>query len=275
MQLRDWADLWACELFDSVPVPGLATAAAWRNTVPGTTRAPGKNHPALGAWLVDQYCPVAGLCADPMFGSGGLWINSSPYRINSLEGCEIEENLSEVGLRNAQLRAFNSVRVHCGDARYWSPSKPPDLVLFSPPFLQNHTSGATDKQKLIREKKALHTMQEFGSHPDNLGRKRPSEYWAGMGSVYRNVSSYIKRTGTALIVLRNRIRGGIEVDEIGKHIRAMREAGLSVLGVHPRDLQRPTGYQAWKLARDPRTPWIRYEWIVVARPAGNSKPPSS
>ncbi len=265
MKLNDWAGLWKCDLLDNVPVVGHATSATWRNAVPGTTRAPGKNHPDLGAWLLQLYCSDAAICVDPMFGSGGLWINAPLERVGHLEGCEIEASLSSIGRSNARSRRFRSAEVACNDAATWTPSCQPDVVLFSPPFLQNHSSGATEKQKLIREKKALHTMQEFGAHPENLGRKKPSEFWAGMDAVYKNIASYIRPSGVALVILRNRIRSGQEVDEVGRHIGALRGAGFSIPGVHARDLERPTGYQAWKLARNPATPWIRYEWVVVAQ----------
>ena len=108
-------------------------------------------------------------------------------------------------------------------------------------------------------------MQEFGTHPGNLGGKRAADYWEGMGSVYESVSEYVNPDGHVVVILRNRIRQGLEVDEVGRHISLIQERGLNPVGVHFRDLVRPTGYQAWKLARDPNLPWIRYEWAVVAK----------
>jgi hypothetical protein len=108
-------------------------------------------------------------------------------------------------------------------------------------------------------------MQEFGSHPGNLGRKKNNDFWNGMGQVYANVYRYVKRTGYVIVILRNRILQGRETDEIGRHLALLRSKGFAIVGVHARDLQRPTGYQAWKVAKDPNIPWIRYEWAVVAR----------
>lgn len=263
-RVAEWAARWDCDLLDPVPVPGLATAATWRGAVSGTTRAPGKNHPIAAAWLVDRYCPPGGVCVDPMIGTGGLWLRASRDRIGALYGCEVEESLYELGRGNVGGRGFRVSGVECSDARRWEPPAPADLVLFSPPFLQNHSSGATAHQQRIRERKSLHTMQQFGTSPDNLGRRRKGEFWVAMSEVYARVADYLGPGGRAVVILRNRIRQGVELDEVGRHIGLMRGAGLVPAGVHPRDLERPTGYQAWKVARDPRTPWVRHEWAVVA-----------
>lgn len=265
MKPIDWTRVWSLQLLEAIPVPGLATAATWQGTVPGTSRAPGKNHPEAGAWLVHQYCPPMGICVDPMAGSGGLWVKVQRQRVGSLYACEIEESLYSLCSQNLKLKNFGSSSVACSDAREWKPAKKANLVLFSPPFLQNHSSGATEHQRNIRERKSLHTMQEFGTHPDNLGRKKAVEFWQGMSSVYSSVSKYLNPTGYAIVILRNRIRHGQEIDEIGRHISLMHQEGLKPIGAHVRDLVRPTGYQAWKLARNPNLPWIRYEWAIVSR----------
>jgi hypothetical protein len=265
MEPKEHANLWRSELLDPVPVPGLANAATWQGTVLGTTRAPGKNHPLVGAWLVERYCPPAGICADPMFGPGGLWVRAPEKQLRAVYGCEIEEPLCQLARKNLECCQFRTTSVSCSDACHWEPPSLADLVLFSPPFLQNHSAGKTAHQQGIRERKSLHTMQEFGCHPGNLGRKSATEFWDAMTSVYTRVASYVRSSGHMVVVLRNRIRHGREMDEVGRHIHLMRDAGFVILGVHARDLQRPTGYQAWKFARDPNMAWIRYEWVVVAQ----------
>jgi hypothetical protein len=265
MKPHEWAALWECALLDPIPIRGLATAATWRGTVSGTTRAPGKNHPLAGAWLVERYCPEGGICADPMFGTGGLWVKAPIERFSALHGCEIESHLHELGRRNLTHLEIDATGILNADAREWAPAEPADLVLFSPPFLQNHSAGATAHQREICERKALHTVQEFGAHPDNLGRKKPHEFWESMSLVYGAVSGYVREGGHVVVILRNRIRDGREIDEVGRHIKLIQASGLDLLGVHSRDLERPTGYQAWKVARNPSIPWVRYEWAVVAR----------
>jgi hypothetical protein len=266
IQPKYWANLWGCDFLEPVPVPGLAHAATWSGTAPGTTRAPGKNHPLAGAWLVDQYCPSGGVCADPMFGIGGLWVKVSLKKVGALHGCEIESALCDLGRVNLKPLDIHLTSLSHSNAIKWRPKTKADLILFSPPFLQNHSAGSTAHQQNIRERKSLHTMQEFGSHPENLGRKKKEEFWIGLASVYENISCYIKHNGHMVVILRNRILHGRETDEVGRHINLMRSAGFKIIGVHPRDLVRPTGYQAWKFAKDPSMPWIRYEWAVVARP---------
>jgi hypothetical protein len=261
----DWAHAWELKLFEPIPVPGMANTSTWRGTAPGTTRAPGKNHPDVGAWLVNRYCPPEGVCVDPMIGSGGLWVKVSSSHLGTLQACEVEESLCHLSRENIKLRKFRLANVECSDAREWKPSHLADLVLFSPPFLQNHSSGATAHQQNIRERKSLHTMQEFGAHPDNLGRKNSIDFWNGMGAIYAGIREYVKPKGYVIVILRNRIRHAQEVDEIGQHISLMRSKGLCPIGSHARDLVRPTGYQAWKLARNPGLPWIKYEWAIVTQ----------
>jgi hypothetical protein len=87
-----------------------------------------------------------------------------------------------------------------------------------------------------------------------------------MLAVYRQIRTYCY--GLMCVVLRNRILKGKEVDEVGVHVEWMREAGWRIVETLRRDLLRPTGYQQWKVARDPSTPWIRWEYVVVAERAG-------
>lgn len=267
LQPEYWTNLWGCELLAAIPVSGFATAATWRGMTSGTTRAPGKNHPLAGAWLIDQYCPEDGVCVDPMFGAGGLWIKADVTRVGSLEGCEIEGTLCGLGRSNLQQQSLKCADLSHADAVAWRPRRSPDLVLFSPPFLQNHSAGSNAHQQAIRERKSLHSMQEFGGHVENLGTKKPDAYWDSIARLYENVSSYVNRRGSVVVILRNRILRGCEIDEVGRHINLMRAAGLTITGAHVRDLVRPTGYQAWKVARDPNIPWIRYEWAIAAQPS--------
>ncbi len=264
---EDWANRWRLKLRETIPVPGLASAATWQGTALGTTRAPGKNHPQVGAWLVERYCRGRRICVDPMLGAGGLWLRTTKTSLGnaSLQGCEIEETLYGLAKMNIETGNYRSTNLFCADALEWEPSDDASLVLFSPPFLQNHSAGATKHQIEIMERKSLHTMQEFGKSPKNIGRRTPSEFWKSMAILYKNIHRYLHRNGCVVVILRNRIKNGTEIDEIGRHINLMMESGLVPVAVHPRELLRPTGYQAWKLARNPDLPWVKYEWVVVAQ----------
>lgn len=88
-----------------------------------------------------------------------------------------------------------------------------------------------------------------------------------MGDIYTQIKSYTAPNGRMVVILRNRISKGVEVDEVGHHMQVMTLRGWVVMGAHPRQL-RPTGYTQWKVAKDPKTPWIQTEWAVVARPGG-------
>ena len=244
----EWCASWGIPLLEEIPHPGLATAKDLAALDPSLRRWPGRNHPRAGQWLRARYSSWNSTCADPMYGAGCLWIGDPPRRVI---GADIE-----IASPRSQ-----------GNARTWAPpcGSLVDLVLFSPPFLQNHSAGATEHQQEIREAKGLHTMQEFGVTVGNLGRLKAPDFWLGMADVYRQVLTYTKAAGRMVVILRNYIRRGQEVDEIGDHLALMREASWEIEGAHPRAL-RPTGYQQWKVARDPSTPWIRTEWAIVAMP---------
>jgi hypothetical protein len=103
------------------------------------------------------------------------------------------------------------------------------------------------------ERRGLHSMQAFSMRPPD------------MLLVYSHIKAYLEPSGTMVVILRNRIQKGEEVDAVGNQIALMRFAGFELVGAHGRDLVRPTGYQQWKVAKDPTVPWVRWEWAVVAR----------
>lgn len=247
----DWCDAWNVSLLEEIPHPGLATSKDWAGHQAEARRWPGRNHPRAGQWLRERYSRPDDYCADPMAGVGGLWIGVPKRRV---EYCEIEKSPA-------------TIRQH--DARTWRPFLDADLVMFSPPFLQNHSAGAGEHQQEIRNRKGLHSMQEFGASEGNLGRMKPAEFWPAMLDVYRQVRTYTTNSGVMVVILRNMIRQGHEVQHVGEHVRMMRAAGWNPYGAHPRTL-RPTGYTQFKVARDPSTPWIKTEWAIVAEPLASS-----
>lgn len=240
----EWCALWNVPLFEEIPAPGLATAkdmdpfADW----------PARNHPRMGAWLREKYLKPGKLAADPMYGAGALWASWRPHY-----ACDVEP------------AAYRGGACQTGDARTWRPPCLMDLVKFSPPYLQNHDSGKSEHQKQLVESKGLTAMQAFGNSPGNLGRMHPREFFIAMRQVYEIVRTYISCTGRMIVILRDMIRSGQGLDHVGRHIGQMRFAGWHVEGVHPRDLERPTGMMQWKVSSDPETPWTRYEWAVVCR----------
>lgn len=252
----DWCSLWDIALLDEIPHPGFATAKDIEKLPAAERKWPGRNDPRAGLWLWRKYGGVGSACADPMIGVGQLWLHI-PHAY-TLEGCDLESRRPELAPK--------------ADARYWQPRvRHKALVMFSPPYLQNHSAGATEHQQQIRDSKGLHAMQEFGGSPGNLGRMKPHEFWGAMLEVYRNVRTYTSTFGHMVVIVRNRVSKGREVNEIGEHIALMRAAGWRIEGAHPRAL-RPTGYTQWKVAADPSTPWVRYEWAVVATPDPHPRP---
>ncbi|MFA6093992.1 MAG: hypothetical protein WC986_13720 [Elusimicrobiota bacterium] len=242
---------WGVDLLEEIPVPGLATAVDWGGCAPGTTDYPGRNHPGMGAWLWEKYRPAVGTtAADPMIGVGGLWLQTDAFVL----GCDVCSDAVKLAEQNLEQYGFLDV----APAETWRPDPPSSpyripLAMFSPIYQQSHSSGASEHQQEIRREKRAAAVQQFEARfPD-------------MRKVYANVGSWIAPGGVMIVILRNRIENGRERDEIADHVRMMRETGWVVAGAHPRDLERPTLFQQWKVARDPETPWIRWEWAIVAR----------
>lgn len=230
-----------------IPVPGHATSKDWVGTTPGTTRYPGRNHPRLGQWLVETFCPYRGVCADPMIGAGGLWLNADVKgQVQFIYGCDVNPDAVWRAKRNVPCPSSISV----ASAETWRPPHDADLVMFSPPYPQAHSAGKTAHQIEMRERQGLHAMQEF-AHP-----------FPDLLKVYKQVREYC--VGRMLVIVRNRIVNGEENDWIYQQAELVREAGWDFIQMWWRHLERPTGYQQWKLARDPNTPWIRHEWVIEA-----------
>lgn len=268
---------WGIPLLDPIPVPGHANQKDWGNTTKGSLEAVGRNHPRAGAWLISRYARVGCVAGDPMIGVGGLWL-AQRSRVGLLCGSEVEPELVTLAQENLaqacgeqqeqQALSLRENRIAVADAREWKPGVWLEFVLSSPPFRQNHTAGATENQQRIRRQKNLHSMQAFGKSPGNLTREKGAAFWEAMAQVYANTRSLMALGAHALFVLKNHVRNGQEVDEVGLHLEAMRRGGLEILGAHPRELW-PTGYVQMRWKKDNVPPeervWISLEWSVVTR----------
>lgn len=228
-----------------IPVPGHATSKDWSGTTPGTTRYPGRNHPRLGEWLVANFCPPGGSCADPMIGTGGLWLNLD--QTHELHGCDVSEQAIRLAAGNV-----HPATLEVANAETWTPAcKHVNFVAFSPMYPQAHSAGRSAHQIEMRERQGLHAMQEF-KHP-----------FPDLMKVYQQVRTYC--TGVMCVIVRNRIVRGEETNWVYEQASLMFRAGWVHQQLWWRNLERPTGYQQWKLARDPRTPWIQKEYVIAAR----------
>lgn len=86
---------------------------------PGTQECPGRNHPLIGRWLVEEFC--AGIAepvvADPMCGSGQLW-SMRPKGVRVF-GCEMKPE-------RVQIARTNGIDAVQGWAESWTPPVNPD-----------------------------------------------------------------------------------------------------------------------------------------------------
>lgn len=269
--VESWTHRWKVPALEPVPYPGAATSADWKFCVEGTSKAAGKNHPKAGGWLAQKYLGENGTAADPMLGVGGLWLNAGE-QVSTLHGADCEAPLTQMAVENLGRAGIDAV-VWNESGRNWVPRNPEtgkpvkvSLAMFSPPFRQNHSAGATEHQQEIIRVKNLHQVQAFGQSDDNFANLDEIAYWAAMWEVYARAAAYLAPGGHMVVILRNMIRNGAELDIVGRHLKvAASMTGLEVLGAHPRDLERPTGYQAWKVAKDATVRWVRIEWAIVLR----------
>lgn len=268
MTPQAYADSWGVPLLAEIPARGHATARDWGWATEGSLDAPGRNHPVMGAWIVDRYCPPNATCADPMIAVGGLWIRADRSRARRVYGAELEP-IGLLAQRNLDPHNRGRALVEIeADAKGWAPPEPVDFAQFSPPYDEvNHDSGKCESQVNLVKSKGWQTFQAFGGSPQNIGRLTGAAYWRAIRRVYRKVASYVKHGAHVVVIVRNHIREGREVDRVRWHIRLLELVGLVVLGVHPRAL-RPGGPMQMKVSRDPSTPWTKFEFAVACRKAG-------
>jgi tRNA1(Val) A37 N6-methylase TrmN6 len=208
-----------------------------------------------------------------MIGVGGLWLRVDPARLRALYGADCEGALTTIADQNLRYFTRKLDAGHDWDARHWLPYAKKkvkvDLVFFSPPFRQNHSCGKTASQQEIRDRNHLHSMQNFGNNQANLARlvKTPARFWAAMVEVYGMAREMMKKDGTMVVILRNFVKNGQEVDDIFNHIMCMRLAGLDPVGAHPREVPTTKYIQMqWayrKVELEDRI-WIDLETAVVA-----------
>jgi hypothetical protein len=252
------------ELLEAIPHPGLAKPSHWKDCVPGTTKIAGRNHPDVGAWLARKYGDPKKSAADPMVSVGGLWLKTKGL-IKRLHANDCEFPLVFLAQENLVLRRQIDALFSGEDAVSWRPPGAVHLILTSPVFGQNHSSGATRQQKSIRKDKDIYAVQAFQAKaPGNLAHLAGPQYWATMLRIYAQMRSYLSRAGTAVVLLRNHVRSGKEVDDVGNHLALMSIAGFRILGLHPRKLE-PTMYNRWHFEKSGR-PYVGLEWAVCLEP---------
>lgn len=222
------------------------------------------------------------MAADPMVGAGGLWIDGREF-VKRLYANECEKKLVRVANDNLVHAGYDLSSYYGGwtnndDARTWQPSNlkvtptakkadrvrflPVDLVLTSPPFGRPHDAGNTGANVGCVDRKNLHASQSFGKDPRNVGRLKGWRLWEALLQIYSNMFSYLKKGGTALVILRNHIRQDSEVDDIGVgHLPLFRMAGFRIEGLHPREVW-VTGHRAVHVYEHGAA-YTDLEWVAV------------
>lgn len=286
---QKWATSWSVPLLCPIPIPGHASTSQWKTCVEGTTEAPGRNHPTVGQWLLHRYGGPRIVAADPMVGAAGLWIDGREF-VERLYANECESKLTRVSAKNLasagyvtwekRVHGLASYQVSNDDARTWRPDRwsidrksiknkkaakkvflPVDLIVTSPPFGKNHDAGNTGVNKDCVEDKNLHAAQAWGKDPRNIGNLKGWRLWEALLQIYGQMASYLKKGGTAVVILRNYIRDGKDVDDVGNHLVLMRMAGFKIVGVHPREVW-ATGHRA-KYVHTMGMPYTDLEFTVV------------
>lgn len=123
------------------------------------------------------------------------------------------------------------------------------LVAFSPQYPQSHDAGKNEHQTRMRDEKGDHAIQGF-SGPG-----------ADMPAVYRNIASW--GYPRLAVVVRNRIVDGEKTTWVAQQNEMILDAKWHHVEWFWRAVY-PTRWQQAKLKRDPSTPVITREYILVA-----------
>lgn len=202
-------------------------------------RWPGRNHPEVGRWLAETYTKPGDWIVDPMCGVGQMWLSAPKDRHYFI----FEREWSAQDIRKPRP-VWNGNAETCHLEKII-----PALVAFSPPYPQSHNAGATEHQIRMRDEKGDHAIQGF---------KGPG---ADMPRVYANIASW--GYPRLAVVMRNRIVEGQETQWVLDNAEMIKAAGWTNFEWFWRFVY-PTRWQQAKLKRDPSTPVIDKEWIVVA-----------
>ncbi len=208
-------------------------------------RYPGRNSPDIGKWLAETYTKPGDWIVDPMCGVGQMWLSAPRDRSYIF----YDQNRDAVGMAG-QLPLVRTIAI--GSAENLKVQIIPGkncLVAFSPPYPQAHDAGRNDHQVQMRDEKGDHAIQGFSG---------PS---VDMPKVYANIASWDHPR--LAVVVRNRIVEGQEVCWASENYRLILRAGWTNVDWFWRFVY-PTRWQQAKLKRDPTTPVISREYILVA-----------
>lgn len=198
-------------------------------------RYPGRNSPDIGKWLAEAYTEPGDWIMDLMCGVGQMWLSAPTNRNYDLS----DQNLEAARGIDAAVRNAETMRSRV----------PPALVAFSPQYPQAHSSGKNERQVQMRERKSDHAIQGFTG---------PG---ADMPKVYANIASW--GHPRLAVVVRNRILEGEETFWSIQNANMIHVAGWTKIDTFWRHVY-PTRWQQAKLKRDPKTPVIDREYILVA-----------
>lgn len=208
----------------------------------GTMDQPGRNHPGIGRWLIDEYARRFEPIADPMCGAGQLWALRHD-ETGPVYGCDIR--FEAVALAQA-----NGLTAYHQRAETWKPPVAPCLVAFSPPYPNaNHGNGDSEGQRAIRETKGLQALQTCPGTRNLL-------------PVFLQIGTYCGAVPVAVIV-RNWIERGHEVDWVSEVEQSMRFVGFRVERVWRKLLPGP--FTQMKLKSGKQGKWVDREWVLVGR----------
>ena len=286
---------------DLVPLaiwPCAQTTAQYQRTgryLPTSSRHPGKMLPELARRLISEYCPPAGLVADPMCGIGTTLVEAAALGRRAV-GAELEPRWAELARANlthalAPAQA-TLAKVRQGDARHLAAlvadvAGRVDLVMTSPPYVCD--AGVIDKPAW-RAGGSLcpRDSLNYSRDPANLGRVRGPGWHQAMGEILVGCARLLRPDGLLVTVTKNTRRQGRLNDLAAATVTLAEAAGFGYLqhlvALHAavRDgglVARPS---FWQLTQT-RKAWARGESchlvvhedaLVFQRPGGDPPAPN-
>jgi modification methylase len=227
---------------DLVPLaiwPCAQTTAQYQRTgryLPTSSQHPGKMLPELARWLISEYCPPAGLVADPMCGIGTTLVEAAALGRRAV-GVELEPRWAELARANLTHALAPDqatlAKVRQGDARHLAElltdvTGRVDLVVTSPPYTCD--AGVIDKPTWraggpLCPRDSLN----YSRDPANLGRARGPGWQQAMAEVLAGCTLLLRPGGLLITVTKNTRRAGRLNDLATATVQLAEQAGLEYL----------------------------------------------
>ncbi|RLG47715.1 MAG: hypothetical protein DRN92_02595 [Thermoproteota archaeon] len=244
---------------------------------PEAAKHPARMNPLWAQAMVQLWSDKGDVILDPMAGIGttgaeALRLGRKPVLVDiepkwTRIAKKVLDTVKHV-MRKRGVKVPDGV-VITGDATKLEKVLPPklrkdvDVVMFSPPYAHEATSGG---YTTIKGGKKLYYI-EYGRGKKQIGKIRnPSKYAQLMLSVYKSIFRVLEPGELMVVNVKNRILRGKELRLDTMTKRLAKQAGFKYIG-QKKVYAPPTFFRALYERKNPKAPKIRHErFLVFVRP---------